>query len=370
MHPDIPRIIETVSAWEGITAHPHRFGGTEFRLGSVEIGHVHHGGLVDIPFTRATRAALVAAGEAQLHHILPESGWISHYLRAPADTDRALRLYRLSLSAQAFPAEPRPRRRRADGGPGVRRQRDGHRLAGRSGSGRVGRRGGGRMTGYFIVIEGLDGSGKSAISGLLAEHFAARLGADNALHTYEPHNPSAAGAFIRDVLEKRVKVTTWALALAFALNRVDHNERIITPFLDGGDGRVVVCDRYIMSSLVYQSDGNPPTGSRAGFAYAAEGLNIDTVAALNAGARRPDLTLFLDASPETCTIRMGNRGGERELYEERLAESRDKYLRVIDWLRGQGSTIALIDANGAFEDVFSSVLYALQQHAPEWVTRA
>lgn len=96
MRQDVQRIIDTVSAWEGISAYPHRFGGTEFRLGKVEIGHIHHDGLVDIPFTRSTHAALVAANEAQEHHILPESGWISHYLRQEKDADQAIRLYRLS----------------------------------------------------------------------------------------------------------------------------------------------------------------------------------------------------------------------------------------------------------------------------------
>ena len=90
------RIIDAVSSWDGIEAQPHRFGGVEFDLGSVEVGHVHDWGLVDIPFTRRTRAALVAGGEAENHHILPESGWISFWLRGDHDADQAIRLLRLS----------------------------------------------------------------------------------------------------------------------------------------------------------------------------------------------------------------------------------------------------------------------------------
>jgi hypothetical protein len=96
MNSAVQTIVDTVSAWEGITPEPHRFGGTEFSLGKVEIGHVHHHGLVDIPFTKAMRDALVADGQAQIHHFLPDSGWISFYLRQPDDVTQALRLMRLS----------------------------------------------------------------------------------------------------------------------------------------------------------------------------------------------------------------------------------------------------------------------------------
>ncbi len=91
------RVIDSVTGWDGIESHPHRFGGVEFKLGKAEIGHVHVGmGLVDIRFTRRTREALVAEGEAEPHHILPESGWISFWMRDPADADQAIRLLRLS----------------------------------------------------------------------------------------------------------------------------------------------------------------------------------------------------------------------------------------------------------------------------------
>ncbi len=86
----------TVSAWEGITAHPHRFGGTEYRLRSREIGHVHGNGLVDIPFPTKIRDELVAAGQAVPHHVLPESGWVSFYIRTPDDVEKAVALLRRS----------------------------------------------------------------------------------------------------------------------------------------------------------------------------------------------------------------------------------------------------------------------------------
>lgn len=96
MRDSVEVIVNSVAEWDDIAVEPHRFGGWEFRLANVEIGHVHRGGMVDIPFTRAIREQLVAESLAHPHHLLPESGWISFYIRAEADLERALWLLRLS----------------------------------------------------------------------------------------------------------------------------------------------------------------------------------------------------------------------------------------------------------------------------------
>ena len=91
------QIREAVVAWPGITAHPHRFGGTEYIYGERrEIGHTHGDQMVDIPFSTRIRAELVAAGRAEPHHILPETGWVSFYLREAGDVERAIELFRMS----------------------------------------------------------------------------------------------------------------------------------------------------------------------------------------------------------------------------------------------------------------------------------
>jgi len=90
-------ITATLLSWSNVSAHPHRFGGTEYRYGAKrELGHIHGDELVDIPFPTPLRAQLVAEGRAQPHHILPESGWISFYIRTPADVERAVALLKLS----------------------------------------------------------------------------------------------------------------------------------------------------------------------------------------------------------------------------------------------------------------------------------
>ena len=89
-------ITEAVTSWPGVTAHPHRFGGVEYGIGRREIGHIHGDHLVDIPFPKRVREEIVAAGRAQPHHILPETGWVSFYLRQETDVEQAIALLRES----------------------------------------------------------------------------------------------------------------------------------------------------------------------------------------------------------------------------------------------------------------------------------
>jgi hypothetical protein len=92
------QITQTALSWAGVTAQPHRFGGTEYLLGTREIGHIHGDTLVDIPFPTKVRHEIVAAGQAEPHHILPDSGWISFYLREPPDVERAIALLQRSYA--------------------------------------------------------------------------------------------------------------------------------------------------------------------------------------------------------------------------------------------------------------------------------
>ncbi len=86
------RITEAVTSWPDVTAQPHRFGGVEYVIGKRELGHIHGDHLVDIPFPKKVRDEIVAAGRAQPHHILPETGWVSFYLRQEADVEQAITL--------------------------------------------------------------------------------------------------------------------------------------------------------------------------------------------------------------------------------------------------------------------------------------
>jgi len=96
VHGASKQIVDTLLTWEGMDAHPHRFGGTEFRIGKREIGHIHGDSLVDIPFPKKIRDEIVAAGEASPHHILPETGWVSFYLKETGDVQKAIDLLKRS----------------------------------------------------------------------------------------------------------------------------------------------------------------------------------------------------------------------------------------------------------------------------------
>jgi len=85
-----------VSAWPNVGVHPHRFVGREFRFGSAEVGHVHRGGIVDIPFPRSIRDARLDQGLAEEHHWVPDSGWITFQVRSEAELKHAL--WRMGLS--------------------------------------------------------------------------------------------------------------------------------------------------------------------------------------------------------------------------------------------------------------------------------
>ena len=104
----LKRLEEEVAAWPQISVHAHRFGGREFRFGSAEVGHVHEGGIVDIPFPRSVRDALLAEGLAEEHRWVPNSGWITFHVRSEEDFKHAVWLLRLSYLRYAMKAAPDP----------------------------------------------------------------------------------------------------------------------------------------------------------------------------------------------------------------------------------------------------------------------
>ena len=96
MQDHLKKLEAEVSAWPHVSVHSHRFGGREFLLDKAEVGHVHVGGIVDIPFPRSLRDALLENGLAEEHRWVPNSGWITFRIRNEQDFDHALWLMRLS----------------------------------------------------------------------------------------------------------------------------------------------------------------------------------------------------------------------------------------------------------------------------------
>ena len=189
-----------------------------------------------------------------------------------------------------------------------------------------------------MVLEGIDGSGTTT----QAERYAAHLRAERRL-VHVTHEPSSGpiGTQIRLVLRQRLTLPAThqaeMMALLFAADRLDHVACEIEPLLR--DGYVVISDRYDLSSIAYQSitaaqvlEG-PTSGPASG--PVSQRDTIDTAAwirTLNRHARRPDVTVVLDVSPDVAAARRRARGGAAELFEDADLQARlaDAYRRAED----------------------------------------
>jgi dTMP kinase len=156
----------------------------------------------------------------------------------------------------------------------------------------------------FITFEGLDGSGKSTQTELLAE--AIRGTGRDVVTTREPGG-TPLGERIRELLLGENGVSPWAEAALFAAARAELVEQVIEPALRRG--AVVICDRYLDSSLAYQG--------------VARGLGLDRVLALNLpaiGGRLPDRTFLLQIDPADAAQRMGDSRDRIEQEDEEFRE--------------------------------------------------
>jgi len=145
--------------------------------------------------------------------------------------------------------------------------------------------------GRFIVFEGLDGSGTTTQLGALRAWLVAR--GQEAVITHEPSS-GVIGRVLRQAIDGAIDLDPVALALAFAADRADHLAAPATGVNETLEaGAWVLSDRYVLSSLAYQS---------------GQGLPLDWLAELNRFARPPDLTIFIDTPPEECLRRIDARG--------------------------------------------------------------
>jgi dTMP kinase len=204
----------------------------------------------------------------------------------------------------------------------------------------------------FIVIEGLDGSGKSSASRALVEMLE-KTHKGHIKQSYEPHDASCGGLLIRDILTKKhTGFTPNLLPLAFATNRLDHCDQVIRPWIEGNSGNILICDRYYLSSLVYQSSPDFP---------------FEKVMAYNEFALKPDVIFFINVDSETCYQRMAIRNQPQELFEGKLDESRRKYFQAIDFLRiTHGENIIEIDGSGTIDAVATQILAEIYKIAPHF----
>ena len=166
-----------------------------------------------------------------------------------------------------------------------------------------------RKRGVFICIEGLDGSGKTTQAGLLTKRLCK---SHNAVYTSEPSHGKT-GTFIRECcLYGEERLPTEAEALLFAADRIEHVENEIKPALE--EGKLVICDRYVYSSLAYQGSA---------------GLSLDWIKTINARALQPDFGIFIDVAPERVLERLQRKKSVMETLETQQ-KVREVYLKFVE----------------------------------------
>lgn len=196
--------------------------------------------------------------------------------------------------------------------------------------------------GKFITFDGLDGSGLTEQVEMLRE-WLRRSGYDmhRVAFTGEP-SQGPAGTVIRQALEGRLDLGEEALALLFAADRADHLDRFLMPRLEAGIH--VICDRYYLSFLAYQSHLLPDAW--------------DWLWQLNARNRQPDLTIFLQSPSEVCMDRIRRKfAPERYERPEIVRGVSVQFDQIISLLQDKrGEDVRVVDSSGSMESIHRQVL--------------
>jgi len=195
----------------------------------------------------------------------------------------------------------------------------------------------------FIVFEGLDGSGKTTQVSRLKDYFLQR--GVICLCTREPSD-SAIGGMARDAVRGRAPLSPDTLALLFAADRAEHMVKEIKPALE--KGMVVICDRFVYSNLAYQ-----------GTAIPMQDIVDYNKAALN--SRSPDVTFFIDTTPEECTRRIIASRAGMDIFDgiDYAEKIRTQYLQAFSRFEQQ-MPVVRIDGNNSPDEVFDHIITEME----------
>lgn len=204
----------------------------------------------------------------------------------------------------------------------------------------------------FIVLEGIDGAGTTTQTALLAAALRAKK---TPVHTTREPSDGPIGVLIRQVLTGRLVAPCdggggplgWeTMAALFAADRLDHIQSEIAPVLR--NGITVISDRYDASSVAYQG------------VVSEDPTVFPWIRALNARARRPDLTVVLDVSPAVARARRRARAGRPEIFDADALQA-----RLADFYRSIEShfpddRVVHVDGDGDVDAVHTAVLAAVE----------
>lgn len=209
-----------------------------------------------------------------------------------------------------------------------------------------------RWNGLFVTLEGGEGAGKSSLihhlrDVLISEGF-------DTLCTREPGG-TPLGEYIREWLlapHPGIQVEARAELCLFLAARAQHIEEVILPALKAG--KIVLCDRFNDSTIAYQGIGR------------GLGLqHVQQLCALVCDGVTPDLTFYLDVSPEIGLQRItkGSRGQSLDRIER---QDLDFHLRIrkafLEIAQRDRQRVHVVDAHRAPEEVFDAVFAIVQQH--------
>jgi dTMP kinase len=191
-----------------------------------------------------------------------------------------------------------------------------------------------RDRGVLIAIEGLDGSGKTTHARILNENL--RRNGHNSEYTKEP-SIGKIGSFIQSmILYGNIVIEPTVEALLFAADRVDHIESYVEPRLK--QGRTIISDRYIYSSLAYQG---------------ARGVDLKWLRNINEFAPKADISFYIDVPPE---VALSRKRGPRSVFERLDFQTRVRNI-YLEFARAK--ELRLINGNNPLnivqEELLSSV---------------
>jgi len=189
-------------------------------------------------------------------------------------------------------------------------------------------------SGKFIVVEGLDGSGKSAQVDLVIDYLKQKD--KEVIVTKEPTVESEAGRKVKQALRGEIVVEPLELQKLYVQDRKEHLQNKVIPALK--NGKFVVSSRYSFSTFAY------------GY---SDGLDTDLLIKLNEEFLLPDLTIIVDVNPESCIERIEGRGEPKELFEkkEKLTRVNDFYKKIPEMFEN----VFVVNGEKAIPEVFEEI---------------
>lgn len=203
--------------------------------------------------------------------------------------------------------------------------------------------------GKYIVIEGIDGSGKTTQAEKIAEYF--RKKGKNVIQAREPRKTGVIGEIIQEVLNKKLKMSNFALQYLFATDRVLSQEEVVIPALKRGN--VVISDRCFWSAVVYGILDR--TGGEYDYKEADFLLIVYSILSMYHRFIVPDYTFYLKIPLETSMSRIRKKDDIKEIYEDK--EKLGKVIDGYNWLSAKfAKEIITIDGERSVDEVTKGII--------------